>query len=489
MAPHVCIIGAGVSGLRCATVLLEHSFHVTIIEARSRIGGRIAQSDQMGSLEVDIGANWVHSTGYNPIVELAKETETPLHRWKESTLLVDGDGNLLSPAEANKALKQVWEVLEKAIEHSTNRSEEIPSSASLYSFFEGWCDQALQCGDMTEREVKLVLGLSQMWGAYVGERVERQSLKFFYLEDCINGDDCFIPTNYKKIMARVSAAPLAQAHIQLDTVMTSVEARTNGALPVCVTTSDGNEQYFDDVVVTTPLGWLKQHRESIPQLHPRIESAIDSISFGRLEKVLIEFPIAYWESVTADAETGSDGAVSFVHWLSPSYATQTNPQNWRLECVSFHAFEEFYRRNILLFYTFGDCSTHITTSIRGLQGEARDQWLQKFFEPYYSRLPNYDAKTCAPLRFLATEWCNDQFSGNGAYSNFQVGMADAAHDVKAIRQGMPEQHIYFAGEHTAPFDGLGTVAGAFTSGEMVARRIVESRQPAEAARENSAIAD
>jgi hypothetical protein len=98
-------------------------------------------------------------------------------------------------------------------------------------------------------------------------------------------DDCFIPTNYKKIMARVSAAPLAQAHIQLDTVMTSVEARTNGALPVCVTMSDGNEQYFDDVVVTTPLGWLKQHRESIPQLHPRIKSAIDSISFGRLEKV------------------------------------------------------------------------------------------------------------------------------------------------------------------------------------------------------------
>ncbi len=41
MAPHVCIIGAGVSGLRCATVLLEHSYDVTIIEARSRVGGRV----------------------------------------------------------------------------------------------------------------------------------------------------------------------------------------------------------------------------------------------------------------------------------------------------------------------------------------------------------------------------------------------------------------------------------------------------------------
>lgn len=55
--------------------------------------------------------------------------------------------------------------------------------------------------------------------------------------------------------------------------------------PVCVTTSDGKAQYFDDVVITTPLGWLKQHKESIHGLHPRIASAINSMSVGRLEKV------------------------------------------------------------------------------------------------------------------------------------------------------------------------------------------------------------
>ena len=165
-----------------------------------------------------------------------------------------------------------------------------------------------------------------------------------------------------------------------------------------------------------------------------------------------------------------------MHWLSPSYATKTNPQRWRLECVSFHAFEPPYRRNILLFYTFGDCSSHITSSISGLHGKARDQWLREFFEPYYSRLPGY-SDAYVPLRFLATEWCNDKYAGNGSYSNFQVGMKDAARDVDSIRQGMPEKHIYFAGEHTAPFDGLGTVAGAYTSGEKVARRIIQGGQP------------
>ena len=41
MAPRVGIVGAGAAGLRCATVLLEHSYDVIIIEARERIGGRV----------------------------------------------------------------------------------------------------------------------------------------------------------------------------------------------------------------------------------------------------------------------------------------------------------------------------------------------------------------------------------------------------------------------------------------------------------------
>ncbi|KAJ3925163.1 MAG: hypothetical protein NXY57DRAFT_1032620, partial [Lentinula lateritia] len=38
---HVCIVGAGVSGLRCAGVLISHGFQVTILEARNRLGGRV----------------------------------------------------------------------------------------------------------------------------------------------------------------------------------------------------------------------------------------------------------------------------------------------------------------------------------------------------------------------------------------------------------------------------------------------------------------
>lgn len=40
--PHVAVVGAGVSGLRCAEVLLNNGLDVTIIEARDRIGGRVS---------------------------------------------------------------------------------------------------------------------------------------------------------------------------------------------------------------------------------------------------------------------------------------------------------------------------------------------------------------------------------------------------------------------------------------------------------------
>jgi len=40
--PRVCIVGAGMAGLRCADLLIKGGLHVTMLEARDRIGGRVS---------------------------------------------------------------------------------------------------------------------------------------------------------------------------------------------------------------------------------------------------------------------------------------------------------------------------------------------------------------------------------------------------------------------------------------------------------------
>jgi hypothetical protein len=53
-----------------------------------------------------------------------------------------------------------------------------------------------------------------------------------------------------------------------------------------VTTEKGEALQFDEIVVTAPLGWLKQNQGAFtPALPLRLSSAIDSIGYGCLEKV------------------------------------------------------------------------------------------------------------------------------------------------------------------------------------------------------------
>ena len=73
--PHVAIVGCGVSGLRCADILSQSGAKVTIFEARDRIGGRLHQIETGGYL-VDVGANWIHEPNNNPILQLAKQSDT-----------------------------------------------------------------------------------------------------------------------------------------------------------------------------------------------------------------------------------------------------------------------------------------------------------------------------------------------------------------------------------------------------------------------------
>jgi monoamine oxidase len=96
------------------------------------------------------------------------------------------------------------------------------------------------------------------------------------------------------------------------------------------------------------------------------------------------------------------------------------------------------------------------------------------FRSYYSKLPNYDPTSpdCKPLEFMSTDWQGDKFAGFGSFANQPVGSGDCLQHVEALRDGLgSDRGIWFAGEHTSPPGGLGTVTGAYWSGDEVAKRV------------------
>jgi|SRR5271154_4025051 len=54
-ASRVVVVGAGISGLRAASVLKSHGVEVVVLEGRDRIGGRIFTSRKTGQAPRDIG--------------------------------------------------------------------------------------------------------------------------------------------------------------------------------------------------------------------------------------------------------------------------------------------------------------------------------------------------------------------------------------------------------------------------------------------------
>ncbi|KAJ7654776.1 hypothetical protein B0H17DRAFT_1099545 [Mycena rosella] len=87
--------------------------------------------------------------------------------------------------------------------------------------------------------------------------------------------------------------------------------------------------------------------------------------------------------------------------------------------------------------------------------------------------PRVRSEMCRPKRILATEWARDELGGCASYCNFPVGSEAADEDVLAFRTGCKERRLWFCGEHAAPFEECGTVAGAYLSGQAVAERVLE----------------
>jgi D-arabinose 1-dehydrogenase-like Zn-dependent alcohol dehydrogenase len=183
--PRIGIVGAGVSGLRCADVLLQQGFNVTVLEGRDRIGGRTHQATLSSGQLVDLGPNWIHGTDHNPILDLAKETSTQTHTWEEQVNIFNEDGKVLQ--NGTSLSEAMWGIIVQAFKYSGQNTASIDPQESLHDFFVEKVRDLFAGEDNPEQQRKIVMQMAELWGAFVGSPVEKQSLKFFWLEECIDG--------------------------------------------------------------------------------------------------------------------------------------------------------------------------------------------------------------------------------------------------------------------------------------------------------------
>lgn len=127
------------------------------------------------------------------MLDLAKKTNTPLHHWNNKQNIYDSSGKLIPAEKSDRLSTLLWEIIEQAFIHSTEHGKSIPETQSLYDFIREKAKEKLP--DQKE-DVELLLQMSEMWGAYIGEPVTRQSLKFAWMEKCCGGGTFSRPTKF-----------------------------------------------------------------------------------------------------------------------------------------------------------------------------------------------------------------------------------------------------------------------------------------------------
>ena len=115
--------------------------------------------------------------------------------------------------KATEYSELVWGIIADAFKHSNEDSAHIPPEKSLMDYFKEMVKEKGVSGD----EQKILLQMAQMWGAFVGDPIEKQSLKFFWLEECIEGG-ALSSSNKRSVPAALTTfrKSLRRQHVQSD---------------------------------------------------------------------------------------------------------------------------------------------------------------------------------------------------------------------------------------------------------------------------------
>lgn len=417
---HVVIVGAGMAGLAAAQYLKQHNTHVTILEGRHRVGGRIWTPNWKGT-PVDLGAMFLHGTQHNPLTPLVSAYQTPQKVDYYATSLFDPQGKLVSPQDTQKAIR----LFREGLKQMPTLQPDTPPETSLQEAFLWWLKTQPQ-NATTERVKAWALRVFTMKEA---AELGAISMPGWHDPDVCPGGDHILPKGYGPLISQL------QTNLTIRTKCVVKRVNTNKQR-VQLETSQGTIQ-ADRLLMTVPLGVYQS--ESIkwePALPAYKRDAIHALGMGTLNKVVLRFSKAFWPQ-----------KAFFIGFEEKAALTPPLLVNMQR-----------YTQAPLLMAVMG-----------GTQGQDMESKTDKtIVEHIMHHLRKCFGTTVPhPNGHIVTRWKHDPFS-RGSYSHVLAGSSPKAYEHMAEPI---ENRVFFAGEATSRRFPT-TVHGAYLSGIREAKRIL-----------------
>ncbi len=444
MSFDVAVVGAGAAGLAAASKLREEGCTVVVLEARSRLGGRVFTQHQSDlEVPIELGAEFIHGEA-EPIRRVASEHHLPMldiapHR------VLRGSGKLVVVDDLWKSIDRVMRRLDPDRDPDRSFADALAANRSLRPADRDRAKRFVEGFHAADPEVISEQALAD-GGSPQGDHREMRMGR--------------VVGGYDTLIERL--ADPVRADIRFETIAARV-AWSDGRVEVgCrdVAGADIASVAARALVITVPAGVLSAPEGATgaisfdPPLPPAIRRATSLTAMGAVVKLVLRFKRAFWR----DEKLAARLRIPDLDTTSVLQARERLP---------FPVWWTSYPIDspVMAAWVGGPPATELSRLPR--------KELER--RAVLSLATILSMKPAAIHRELVAsfhhDWINDPFS-RGAYSYSRVGGARACETLsRPVRDT-----IWFAGEAADRLGRTGTVHGAIDSGWRAATGILRRRR-------------
>lgn len=486
----IIIIGAGTSGIACATKLLEYGFqNVLVLEAEPRLGGRI-HTIPFGDNVIDLGAQWCHGEQDNIVHQLAAkhdllESTGPVY---ENYQCVRSNREVLPDNVANRLKGIVGDSL------VTRQLELRHCSGSLGSYLSNKFYEMLQRPENADIDHVIADEFFDNYKKFENSVEASDTLEEVSGRGYLNYWECdgdillnwkdkgyvellrlLMHSDQQKDPQTESELGILEQRILFDRRVRRINWNRNDSR-VELELENGENCLADHVIVTVSLGVLKEQHLQLfePKLPVAKQRAVEGLAFGTVNKIFVEFPEAFWPE---------DWTGFTLLWREEDLADIRNTSRAWLEDV-FGFYRVSYQPRILAGWIINANGRHMETLP---EDEVLAGCMYLFRRFLHWHIPD-------PLSFRTSAWyTNENFRGSYSFRSMETerlgtGASELAQPLTVVTmapssplpqdRSLPQQSrcdkpiVQFAGEATSEHY-YSTVHGAVEAGWREAKRLAD----------------